>query len=207
MDQHPTAQERINALRAERGYLLAFHELWLRAEPQFFELYEPLYQFLAYDEKAMSNQRREFIWIAALSAAREDRGVLHLTRGLAAGLSTADAFHAVALSSCSGLFDALRFSAHAWNGLGDAAQAEQAYLGQFQRLAQGLDPITAHLAAACAMSVARQPRGCELHFAGARDAGASEREMVEAASIAFWPGGAPALMLAADALKKQLPPL
>lgn len=206
MADHPAAgaAERIERIRSGRGYVLAFHELWAQWEPELLDRYNAFYEFLAFDPKEMSAARRELIWIAALTAAREVRGKLHVNRANDAGLSPRIMASAVRIACCADLYEALRFSAEAWGIPEVDSFPEDGYDDAFAALAEGIDKVTAHLAASSAMAVRRNEAGCRLHLSVALEAGATPREAVEAVSIAFMPGGAPALMLGTEVLLSVL---
>lgn len=198
------AIQQIEKIRRERGYVLAFHELWAHWEPELLEKYNAFYDFLAFAPKEMSVERRELIWISALTAARELRGKLHVRRGLDAGLTPEVMGAAVRIASCVDLYESLRFSVESWAIPQEVGFPEASYEGAFAALSEGIDVVTAHLAASSAMAIRRNEAGCHLHLVRGLKHGATPRQAVEAMSIAFMPGGAPALMLGTETLSSVL---
>ena len=136
--QETTAEleQRLAAVRAKRGYLLAHHGLMALAFPKLLDGYDAAYTALALEDRVLSHHDREFVWLAVLAATDERVATHHITKFRAAGGTDAmigAAFAAGALAIGAEAFD---FAARDWARQLAPFDPRAAYLDALARVAR-----------------------------------------------------------------------
>ena len=189
MDEDVAAlEQRLQAVRAKRGYLLPHHGLLALAFPDLLAGYDAAYTAMALTDRVLSHHDREFVWFGVLAATDEALATHHIAKLRAAG-GTDDTIEA-AFAACAWAIggQAHDFAAGSWPTQLAPWDPKAAYLRGAVRLA----PVRlAHLAG-CAVHVCRarwRLLGWQLEAAYA--AGVPEDEIAEAMTLAMFPGSVP----------------
>ena len=70
MEKHDSLSA-LEAIHAKRGYLLPHHGLMAISTPHLLERYDSLYSALALEERHLSRQAHEFVWLGVLISCEE----------------------------------------------------------------------------------------------------------------------------------------
>ena len=82
-------EERLENLRAARGYLLPHHGLLAVATPDLLDAYDATYSTLTLESNHLGEQTKEFVWLTMLGATRVSVGTHHIRRWRDSGGSDA----------------------------------------------------------------------------------------------------------------------
>ncbi|MDO3684946.1 carboxymuconolactone decarboxylase family protein [Micromonospora sp. C28ISP2-4] len=185
------------AIRAERGYLLSYHEVYARTEPGFLEAYTRLYRRFTLDERHLSARERELIWVGLLVADEEAVGTLHVERGYAAGLTTDEMAQATAVAGAAAAWRPIFFAARSWSAT-LPMDGFACYHALLAAAAPDLSGREADLIAVVVHAVHQQEEAFLHHLDRLYAAGVQERDVAEAISYLLLPRGANALLWATD---------
>ena len=131
-------EERLENLRAARGYLLPHHGLLAVATPDLLDAYDATYSTLTLESNHLSEQTKEFVWLTMLGATRVSVGTHHIRRWRDSGGSDAKFEAALKLAAYA---QGVAVFGQALDGQVDAAS-----LGEFDRIA---DEVPQNLAGGC----------------------------------------------------------
>jgi alkylhydroperoxidase/carboxymuconolactone decarboxylase family protein YurZ len=187
ISQHELEQ-RLEAVRAKRGYLLPHHGLLALAFPDLLAGYDAAYSAMALADRVLSHHDREFVWIAVLAATDEALATHHIAKIREAGGTDATFESAFAAAALAIGADAYDFAARDWAVQLSPWNSQAAFL----RNVRQHEPLRlVHLAMA-AVHVCRarwRPLGWQL--AAAYQDGVPEDEIAEALTLAMFPGSVP----------------
>lgn len=184
----PALLQRLEAVRAKRGYLLPHHGLLALAFPGLLAGYDAAYTALALDDRILSHHDREFVWLAVLAATDEALATHHVAKFRGAGGT--DETIGAAFAACAWALggEAHDFAARAWPRQLAPWDPRAAYLDGTRRLA----PLRLVHLAQCAVHVCRARwRLLEWQLAAAYEDAVPEDEIAEAISITMFPGSVP----------------
>jgi len=181
-------EQRLQAVRAKRGYLLPHHGLLALAFPDLLAGYDAAYTAMALADRVLSHHDREFVWIAVLAATDEALATHHVAKLRAAGGTDATieaAFAAAALAIGAEAYD---FAARDWATQLAPWDPQAAYLRGVRQLA----PLRLVHLAQCAVHVCRARwRVLGWQLAAAYADAVPEDEIAEALTLAMFPGSVP----------------
>ncbi|MEO6158518.1 MAG: carboxymuconolactone decarboxylase family protein [Ilumatobacteraceae bacterium] len=185
-------------MRAERGYLLSYHEVLARTDPALLEAYRRMYSQLTLEPRHLDARLRELVWTGLLTVAGEHVGSLHLDRALAAGVTVAELRLAVRLAGATASWTALSFAHQNWAALLGRPGAEADYRQMVEIAGAGLESRDLELV----LLVCAAARMCEEQFLNqlrrCYDLGIPEAEIAETVSYVMQPLGANTLLWATD---------
>ncbi len=183
--------QRLEHVRARRGYLLPHHGLMATALPGMLEAYDTLYTALALTPRALSRQDHEYVWLALLIGVEESLGTHHIRRFRDAGGTDARLRHALAVAACARGVDAHQFVDTHWSAHLPGLSGRQVYLDGFRRVAGDDELAVAHLAAMTVHVGRANWEGLGWQISAAYDTGVDEDAMAEALSMTMFPGSVP----------------
>lgn len=190
-------RQRLERLRAARGFLLPHHGALAAGAPALHDAYLAMYRELTVAPRILSPLDRECVWLGILVTAREGIGTHHLELFRRHGGTTAMAESLITLAGIAPAFDALTFAADQWAaflpGLSTAAYDRQV------AAARGALPEGVAELAMLATHAARHAQGgVAHHLRRAHALGLDEAAMVEALSYIIWPCGVNAFLAACE---------
>jgi alkylhydroperoxidase/carboxymuconolactone decarboxylase family protein YurZ len=180
----------LEALRADRGFVLPHHGLLAAALPELEAAYGPMYRALTVDAHYMAPLERECVWLALLACRDEPVGTHHVAlfrqHGGDDALAAAVFRHtAWAMGAAAQAFLARSWAAH-FPGVDPAANYRDG------AAALDLPPLaeaTARLLRLAVHAARDQAWALEVELEAAYRAGLDEGRMVEAISLIIWPCG------------------
>lgn len=200
----PTTAEEVrkalSALRAKRGYLLPHHGLMAVAAPQLLTAYDATYTAMTLTPRSLSEYDKEVVWLVILVSTAEAIATHHIDRLKKSGGGEREVEGALALAAWAQGADRFAFVGRHWGPHLPGYDPVAAYRrGVGALLAQsGIAPAIAEIALAAAHQCHRRWDWVAEHIRGAYRAGADERAIAEALSLAMFPGGVPNFVDACD---------
>lgn len=188
----------LEKMRAERGYLLSYHEVYGRLDPTLLERYADLYRSFTLDRRFLDPRRRELVWVGLLAAIDEHVGSLHLERAVQAGVTSHEMAAAVSLAGVAGAWPTIAFAAGHWERFIEAGP-EDLYAALVEVGRGPIEPELAELILAVVHGARRTVAPFVYHLGRALTAGIPEPEVAEAVSYLLLPTGANTLLWATDA--------
>lgn len=194
----PTPEElrdRLASMAAERGFLLPHHGALAAAAPDLHAAYQAMYSALTLTDRHLSQFEREFIWLCILVATREPVGTHHVDLFQRAGGTEDQLRAALRLTGYAGASGTFGFIEEHCQEHFPGIAAQDDYLAGIDVLNAGaVPPILAHMGMAAVQMALRNPRGIAAHIvaiyaAPGFEADLREERLVEAFSLAIWPGG------------------
>jgi alkylhydroperoxidase/carboxymuconolactone decarboxylase family protein YurZ len=186
-------QQRLDAVKAKRGYLLPHHGLLAVAAPEVLAGYDAAYTAITLSERLLPEVDKEFIWLVVLVATEEAVATHHIKKYFDAG-GTVEGFDlAVQLAGYARSAPCFRFVETDWAKHVPHYSPEAAYRQGFDRL-MAEAPVSrqiAEIAMAAAHQCHRKWRELEWHLIGCYQEGMDEFEMAEGLSYAMFPGSIP----------------
>lgn len=150
-------RERLEQLRAARGFLLPHHGAMAAAAPDLHEAYGHMYAALTLTERHLAPLEKEFVWLAILTAEREAIGTHHLDLFRRAGGTDAQARVAFRLAGYAGAADSFALLEQHWHSWFPTLDPVADYLGGVHAL---LDhDVSAETADLALLAVTPQGRG------------------------------------------------
>ncbi|MCL6648204.1 MAG: carboxymuconolactone decarboxylase family protein [Chloroflexi bacterium] len=187
----------LEQLRAERGYLLSYHEVYGRLEPEFLQEYADLYRAFTLRPRFLTPRQRELVWTGLLTAIHEHVGSLHLERAVAAGVTAEELAAAVTLAGVADAWPSLAFGAQRWQQF-IHAEVAQLYGALLEGGRGPIEPGTATLIVLVVQGARRREEPFVHHLRQLLDAGVPEIQIAEALSYLLLPVGANTLLWATD---------
>ena len=189
----PTPQqlrERLDALRASRGFLLPHHGALAAAAPDLHEAYGRMYAALTLTERHLDPFEKEFVWLAILTATRETIGTHHLDLFRRAGGTDEVARVAFRLAGYAGAADAFALVGEHWRSWFPGIDPVADYLAGARALcAEVVAPDLADLALLAVHAASARDWGVAAHLRSAYAARIPEVKLVEALALVIWPTG------------------
>ncbi|MFT8244850.1 carboxymuconolactone decarboxylase family protein [Roseomonas sp. BN140053] len=191
----PSVEEvraRLDALRANRGFVLEHHGAMAAGMPDLHAAYNAMYAALTLADRHLSPFEKEFCWLAILLATREAIGTHHLDLFRRHGGTEAQAEIAFRAVGYAGAAAGFGFVGHHWSGFFPGIAARDAYLRGLRALCGG-DAAVPWDTVLLALGAAQAALGCEegvaAHVVAAYEAGVPEDKLAEALSLVIWPTG------------------
>ncbi|MDP2084969.1 MAG: carboxymuconolactone decarboxylase family protein [Gemmobacter sp.] len=191
-------RDRLEQLRATRGFLLPHHGALAAGAPGLHDAYLAMYRELTVAPRVLSPLDRECVWLAILVVAREGIGTHHLELFRQHGGTDALATALITLAGMAPSLDALAFSRTHWAGQLAALDPAAAYDHAVAALRPPLPEATAELALLAAHAARHATDGVAHHLRRAYALGVDEAAMVEALSYIIWPCGVNAFVSACE---------
>lgn len=191
-------RDRLEGLRAARGFLLPHHGALAAGAPALHNAYLSMYRELTVTPRILSPLDRECVWLAILVVAREAIGTHHLELFRQHG-GTEDMVQAlITLAGLAPVLDALDFAATHWAVQLPALAPAEAYARTVAATRGALPEATAELALLAAHAARHAPAGVAHHLTRGYALGLDEAAMVEALSYIIWPCGVNAFVSACE---------
>jgi alkylhydroperoxidase/carboxymuconolactone decarboxylase family protein YurZ len=181
-------RERLEALRADRGFLLPHHGALAAAAPDLHDAYGTMYTALTLTERHLSPFEREFTWLALLIALREAVGTHHIALFRKAGGTDAQARLAFQLAGYATAANAFTFLAEHWAAEFPGIDPAQGYLAGVAALC-GDTAAPVELAMLAVQAALGNAWGVAAHLRAAYAAAIPEDKLVEAMTLIIWPCG------------------
>lgn len=191
-------RDRLEGLRAARGFLLAHHGALAAGAPALHDAYLAMYRELTVTPRVLSPLDRECVWLAILVMAREGIGTHHLELFRQHGGSGAMAQALITLAGLAPTLDALEFACLHWAAHLPALNAASAYDHAVAAVRNPLPEATAELALLAAHAARHSASGVAHHLKRAYALGLDETAMVEALTYVIWPCGVNAFVSACE---------
>lgn len=189
----PTPQElreRLERLRAARGFLLAHHGAMAAAAPDLHQAYLEMYRALTLVDRHLDPLAKESVWLAILVTTGESVGTHHLELFIAAGGDTAAARSLLSMAAHAQALDTLLFADRHWSDYMPGLDAVETYRRGLEGLrADSLAPRTAELAMLAVHTARASHDGIAHHIRHCYEIGVAEEQMVEALGYLIWPCG------------------
>lgn len=183
-------RERLEALRADRGYVLPHHGALAAAAPDLHEAYERMYAALTRTHRHLEPLEKEFVWLALLVALKEVIGTHHLKLFRAAGGTDSQAAAAFRLAGFAGGAEGFALIRRHWRDWLPAIDPDAAYMDAVRRLAgPDLPKGASDLAMLAVHAALGGHAGVDAHLRASYSLGIPEEKMVEALSLIIWPAG------------------
>ena len=197
---HREVQERLNDLRAARGYLLPHHGLLALATPDLLDSYDATYTKLTLENNHLSEQAKEFIWLTLLGATRVSIGTHHIQRWRNSGGSDAGFELALKLAAYAHGVAVFPFVQKNWSAHLPDRDTVQIYRDGINGVVGDTNIPATWLELALASTCAGLQHwwAFEIHVTGAYSAGASEEELAEALTFTMFHCGTPCFVTACD---------
>lgn len=191
-------RDRLERLRAARGFLLPHHGALAAGAPELHDAYLSMYRELTVAPRVLSPLDRECVWLAILVVAREGIGTHHLELFRQHGGTDDMAQALITLTGMAPTLDALDFAATHWAAQLPGLAPAAAYDDAVAALIGPLPEATAELALLAAHAARHAPGGVAHHLKRAYALGQDETAMVEALSYIIWPCGVNAFVTACE---------
>jgi alkylhydroperoxidase/carboxymuconolactone decarboxylase family protein YurZ len=193
MDDVREAEQRLQAVRAKRGYLLPHHGLLAVAAPDLLEAYDATYTALTLRPRHLSAHDKEFVWLAVLVTTDEAIATHHLAKFRQAGGGEREIAAAIRLAGVARTADSFAFVGAHWQHAIPGFDRAQAYR---ESIAAALAPFAlpaglAQMALAAVQTCRKAWFELALHIRDAYAAGVAETHLAEALSITMFPGSVP----------------
>lgn len=203
-------EEVLAKLRAERGYLLSYHEIFGRLEPELLDAYGDLYRRIALTERFLSGKQRELIHLGLRAAIEARISNQHLQRAIAAGTQPAELAAAVALAGAAASWPAIAYGVGHWQSFLEA-DAEHLYSVLVDAARGPLETEMADFILLIVHGARKLEVPFVYHLNRLIDSGVPESQIAECVSYLLPPLGNLALLWATDtwlaALRdRRLPP-
>jgi alkylhydroperoxidase/carboxymuconolactone decarboxylase family protein YurZ len=179
----------LDHVQNKRGYLLSYHRLLAADDPELLAVYDELYSRITLAERALTDRRKELVWLGLLSAREEPTGRIHVERARAAGLSSGEMADALALAAAMRGYYSVEFAAEHWADGIDPSDAEARYVAVVEAARGHIDAATAEMIAVIVQAGLRQFGAMPLHLRRAFSFGVTAEEMREAFSFLLLPCG------------------
>ena len=189
--------ERLQAVKAKRGYLLPHHGLMALTSQKLLDAYDAAYAALALDERVLSVHDREFVWLAILVATDERAATHHVPKFLAAGGTVAAVETVLRVTAWAMGGPGYLFAGEWWTRHLPGFDRERAYAGGLRKVVSD-DPLRLGIMAAAAVHAARGDFALlRLAIPLAYEAEVPELDLAEALSLVMFPGSVPYFVEAA----------
>jgi len=192
-------RDRLEEIRAARGYVLPHHGLMAAALPELHAGYEVMYRALTLDERHLTPLARESVWLAILSACQEPVGTHHLKKFRLAGGTEAQALAIFRLAGWAAGAPRYAVLDSAW-GEQFGTTMRDAYLeGGRALIGDTIDESLARICLAAIHAASDHRWGLEVEIEAALRLGVPDPELAEALSLVIWPRGVNPFVRAAEA--------
>ena len=184
-------EERLRAIRAQRGYLLPHHGLMAVASPDLLEAYNETYINLAFNNKNLGPAPREFVWLIIETLARDAIATHHIARWREAGGTDKELEVAIKLAAFAEGASVFSFVSGYWQAHLPNYEMETVYRSGLAQIVgnSNIPPGWVEIGLAAAHACKRQWWAFEIHVRGAYESNISEGELADALSLTTFPGG------------------
>lgn len=186
-------EQRLDEVKAKRGYLLPHHGLLAIAAPKLLAGYDAAYTALTLEPRTMGERPKEFVWLAVLTACDEGIATHHIRKFRDAGGTDAEMELAVRLAAFAEGAGRFAFAAEKWQRHLPQYDRERAYRAALSALiaGSGVDEGLVEITLAAVHTTRRAWWELALHIRGAYARGVPEMELAEGISYAMFPGSIP----------------
>ncbi|MFV0493110.1 MAG: carboxymuconolactone decarboxylase family protein [Pseudorhodobacter sp.] len=204
MSETETLSNRLETIRAKRGYLLPHHGLMAITSPKLLQAYDAAYTAMALDDRVLNHHDREFIWLGVLIATDEAAATHHIDKFQKAGGSEDEISVVMAIAAqCLG-FSSYRFVDHCWQRHLPGLDAGQRFLAALRLLAGEVPMRLVHMTAAAIHTCQAAWDALEIQIAAAYADKLAEADLAEAISLAMFPGSIPHFVEAAGVWRQMI---
>lgn len=198
--------EILRKVKEKRGYLLPYHEVFCSVAPALLEKYDEFYEELTLKTKHLDKKTKELVWLGILISVFEEDGVIHLKRGMEAGITDDEISDVMVLTQVAIGFKALSFVEEKWGSYIPNISGMQIYERTIDKLTRGITipPQTVELVLIGIYSALSIKRALRFHLVRAKSYGSRDEEIAEAMSYVFIPCGGNVLIKATEVLKESV---
>ncbi len=197
----------LDEMYAKRGYLLSYHRLLGASDPPLLAAYDALYTRLTLDQRVLTLEEREVVWIALIAATRERYAAFHMDRGVQAGMTRASIGDSMAIAAACEAFDALQFCQGAFGKWIEDDGAATRYAALFDAARGAIPKPIAEVAAVVCHASRRSAPGMRVHLARAFEFGARREQLAEGLSYVLLHRGGPTMIDAVNCWEQAAPEL
>lgn len=199
-----TLADRLEALRAKRGYLLPHHGLMAISGERLLDAYDATYTELTLEPRVLTRLEHESVWLAILIHCEEALATHHIPKYFEAGGSLASLRDIQSLTAFAAGADGYAFVERHWLPHLEGLEPRADYLHGFDRARGDIPAPLAQLCGASIMTCQGQWAALAWHIEAAYRAGAAEAGLAEALSLAMFPGSVPHFVQAAGVWRELI---
>ena len=200
------ARNRLEGVKAKRGYLLPHHGLLALTAPKLLTAYDEAYTALTLEPRTLDNHSKEMVWIAILVAANEGIASHHLKYLRNAGGTEEEIAVAIRLAAFGRSAPSFRFVEAQWQEHIPGFNRESAYCSALEALYAG-QPVESGLVdmmMAAVHTCLYQHWELALHIRRAYACGVPEIELAEALSLTMFPASVPYFVEACNVWREMI---
>lgn len=197
---------RLQAIKAERGYLLPHHGLMAVSAPDMLEAYAVTYRAMTLTDRVLTAYEKEFIWLAILIVTDENEATHHIAKFYKAGgtdneVACAARLVALIRGSVAFRFVGRFWSGHLpwWDGRAQERAARDSLAAEF-----GVESWLLTLADMSARVCLDQHEALGWAIEDAYAQGAGEPRIAETLMLTMFPGSVPRYVRAAEVWLKLI---
>lgn len=200
------AQERLQAVRAKRGYLLAHHGLLALTAPEILAGYDACYTALTLSDRHLEEKDKEFVWLGVLAVMKEHLATQHVGKFLAAGGTAELVTLAVRMAAYAQGSEAFEFASQHWTGHVPGFEAKGQYLDGLKVLSEpiGVEDRLLHLGMAAIHTSIRGWRALRWHIEECYALDVPEVHLAESLSYAMFTGSIPNFIEGCDVWRAMI---
>lgn len=194
----------LDEMKADRGYLLSFHQFLSRTNLDYLVAYSKYYKEATLENKYLDDVTKETVWIAILSMVGDAVGSIHVERAIKVGISESKRESIIRLAARASIWPYLKKTSENW-GRFQMADALPAYQSVVKNNAD-YDQLgnLAELVLLTSNAVLRNEEPFVHHLSNCIDLGFKEAEIVEGLTFLVNPLGFNRLQWACDTWLKAL---
>jgi len=196
--------DRLQQVRAKRGYLLPHHGLLAVSSPALLAAYDETYSQMTLERRVLSAHDHEMVWLAILVAARESLATHHIAKFIDAGGTQKSFQSLLGLVAWLEGVGCYRFVAQHWQRHLPGTNLQQCYSADFETASAGLPARTASLAAVAVHACQGHWDALAWQIELAYQRSVPETEIAEALTLMMFPGSVPGFSRAAGVWRQLI---
>ena len=186
-DDQGWADRRIDAIAADRGFLLPHYGLLGLVSPALLDGIDDAYRQLMLTPHRLNRHARQFVLLTEIAALDLGTPAHHVGYFKEAGGTDAEVEAALRLAALAVGSNRFGFGGEAWGNRLGGYDRGRAYRTAVERMAEGVAPWLAELALGAAQTCLQHWWQVEEHIRAAYRLGVDERKLGEALSLSIWP--------------------
>ncbi len=196
--------EVLDEMKADRGYLLSFHQFLSRTNLEYLVAYADYYKHATLKTTHLDAQTKETVWIAILSMVGDAVGSIHIERAIEVGIDQEARESIIRLASRAAVWPYLKTTSENW-GRFQMPDPIKAYATVVQKNEDYLNlGIRAELVMLAASAVLRNKEPFTFHLINCLEMKFTEAQLVESLTFLVNPLGFNRLQWACDTWLKAL---
>ena len=196
----------ISRVIEKRGYILPYHELFYRVDPDLLAKYDVFYESLTLKTQHLDNKTKELVWLGILMSVFEEAGTIHLKRAREAGITDAEISDIIMLTQVALGFNVILFVKDKWGEPLSGLNPLQIYENLLDRVTEKMTvpKRIAELVFIGIYSTVPIKEALRFHLKRAKAYGFRAEEIAEAMSYIFIPRGANILIGASEVFQEVI---